>query len=142
MKARIGITLIEMILAFAIMAMAAAAFFPAFNQGVAFTKEIRDYSILVNLAEMLVHDYSTQISKTTKASPLSIFEEDITQKVLDRCKNPVLDGMKKFRVSTTVRPSLLCENGGYEIIIKFDWETGGRGKTFSLATAKAAPDEP
>lgn len=131
-------SIIEVVLALAILAMAALIFLPVFSQGMEFTKEIRDYSVLVGMAEQLTHGYIVRINNLAPTDPpINFFEDNVTASVKAAMKNPVLDGLPDFKVLSTVRPSLLCEKGGYEIIIKMTWESGGRPKEFSLLTVKA-----
>ncbi len=131
-------SIIEIILAMAILAMAAVIFLPVFTQGMGFTKEIRDYSVLVGLAEQLTHGYMVRINNLAPTDPpINFFEDNVTNAVKAAMKNPVLDGLPDFKVLSTVRPSLLCEKGGYEIIIRMTWESGGKPKEFSLFTVKA-----
>ncbi|NLI79825.1 MAG: type II secretion system protein [Candidatus Riflebacteria bacterium] len=135
-----GFSILEFVLALAIFAMAVLAFSPVFSQGISFTKDIRDYSILTNLGEELIHNYQVQIQDNIGGPPMSFFEEDITEMVKKDFPNPVFTSFSRFQVLGTVRPSLLCENNGFEIMVRIIWETTGRRREFTLFSVKAAPE--
>jgi len=126
------------VLAVAILGMAALCFFPVFNQMLVFTKEIRDYSILAGLGEQLVHDYLVQVNGLAPGAALGLVESDITPMVRSTYPNAVFDSFSSFKVVATVRPTALCVNGGYEILIRIHWKNEGIPREFSLFTVKAA----
>jgi type II secretory pathway pseudopilin PulG len=135
---RHGLSVVEIMLAMAILAMAAVIFIPVFTQGVGMTREIRDYSVLVGLAEQLLHEHITRITNLAPgAPPINFFEDDITAAVKSAAQNEVLNSLPRAKILATVRPAAVCQSGGYEITIKMTWESGGRPKEFSLTTIKA-----
>lgn len=136
-RRRRGFSLIEVMLAVGLLAAAFVAFFPVFSQSLTFTKEIRDYSVLISLAEEIIHDYIVKIDQNAGGSPLSFLEEDITATVKTEYPNDLYAKFKDFQVLATVRPSVLCESGGYEIAAKINWTVEGKKKTYSLFTLKA-----
>jgi len=135
---RRGFSIIEITIAMAILATAMIFFIPVFTQGMTFTKDIRDYSVISALAEELTHSSITEINSIPiGGTKISVFEDDITEMVKTKFKNEVFNGIPKFKVLRTIRPTVLCVSGGYEIIHTIQWETGGRPKNFSLFTVKA-----
>jgi prepilin-type N-terminal cleavage/methylation domain-containing protein len=132
-----GFTLLEIIIAVGIFAGIFIAFFPVLSQSMAFTREIRDYSVLISLAELVVHEYMVKADQNVSGGPISFLDEDITETVKTQFPNELYAKFPDFRVFGTLRPSVLCENGGYEIAVKVAWNSEGRKKSFSLFTTKA-----
>lgn len=132
-----GFTLIEIVVSVGILAGIFIAFFPVLSQSMAFTREIRDYSVLISLAEEVVHEYMVKVDQNASGGAISFLEEDITQMVKTQFPNELYAKFPDFQVFGTLRPSVLCESGGYEIVVKVVWSAEGRKKSYALFTTKA-----
>ncbi len=130
-----GFSLTETVIAIAIFSSAILAYFSMFSQHTGLAREIRDFSVLMPLAEGIVHNCIVKIHEGKKTRKfISYSEKNITEDVETNFPNPLYSGLKDFRVFGTVSNSTLGVNGGYDISVRIEWTMDEKEKSFSLFT--------
>lgn len=130
-------TLLEILVSVAILGMAIIPISSLFSQGLSMLREMRDRTIIINIAEQQIHRYIQDLSQLGPGdSPISFTDLDITDDIVDEYSDR-LQYIRNLKIEATVQPSALCVSGGYEIIIKSIWKSGKRTVEFSLFNIKA-----
>ena len=131
---RRGFTLLETLIALAILATVFGALFGVFGQSVKMTVGNREYTVMLHVCEDLIHRRIDALLKLPAGSTVRL-DEEITARVLAEYGDE-LKGIFGVTVREHVRPALQCVSGGYELEYSAEW--GGRPKrTVSLYTLKA-----
>ncbi len=133
-------TLLEILVSVAILGMAIIPISSLFSQGLSMLREMRDRTIIINIAEQQIHRYIQDLSQLESGdSPINFTDRDITDDIVDEYSDR-LQYIRNLKIEATVQPASLCVSGGSEIIIKSSWKSGKRTVEFSLFNIKARED--
>lgn len=134
---RLGVTFTEIVIAFFILGFAIVPLHRVFSQGLDTVREMRDYMIVMHIAEAQVHKYINIISNLTSGDTLDLQKEDISGEVQAELSDG-LESLNGLKVSATVKLSTATGGkGAYDIIIEGVW--GSHGK-FNLMTVAPIRD--
>ena len=131
-----ALSLIEIVLAIAILILALIPCASLFSQSISTLRDIRDRTVIINIAEQQIHRYIHEINNLDSGTPMNIIDQDITQDIIAESQDK-LAYIKDLKIIATVQPSSICVNGGHEIKIDVAWKSGTRSAKFSLFNIKA-----
>ncbi len=131
-----ALSLIEIVLAIAILILALIPCSSLFSQGISALRDIRDRTVIINIAEQQIHRYIHDINNLDPGIPMSFIDRDITQDIVEEY-NDKLAYIKNLKIVATVQPSSICVNGAHEIKIAVQWKSGTRSAKFTLFNIKA-----
>jgi hypothetical protein len=128
---RSGTSLMEVVVALAILFIGLVPLLRLMSSQAVSAKDIRDYSVVMNLVEGQLHKYINMVNNIDGSDTLALNREDVTAEVLAARQGELKDLASSLKMFATVQKSTQCPDFAYDVQVEASWENG---KTFQLFT--------